>query len=235
VRKSLSFEIGFAAWQGAPKRFARSLAAVLIMVVLVVAPAYASAGASGDSFEGFGLGLAVLVFLVIALIYAIVVVVLAIFDRWPKQGPNWIAFAIPILCVIGLGVAGYLSFVETLKVVAICGPVGDCNTVQSSPFARLFGLLPVGWLGLLGYVAILIAWTVGQLSKGGPSDLAAVAVFALALFGVLFSMYLTYLELAVILAVCMWCLASAVIMALLLILAVGPALARLAPVEELDS
>jgi uncharacterized membrane protein len=235
VRKSLSFEIVFAAWRGAPKRCARSLAVMLMMVVLVVEPAYASAAALADAFEGFGLGLAVLVFLIIALIYAIVVVVLAIFGRWPTLGPDWLAFAIPILCVIGLGVAGYLTFVETQQVVAICGPVGDCNTVQSSPFARLFGFLPVGWLGLLGYVALLVAWTVGQLSKGRPSDLAAVAVFAFALFGVLFSMYLTYLELAVILAVCMWCLTSAVIMALLLMLAVGPALARLAPVEEFNS
>lgn len=235
MRKSLSFQIVFAAWQGAPKRLVHSLAVMLTMIVLVVAPAYASAGAIADAIEGFGLGLVVLVFLIIALIYAIGVVVLAIFGRWPTQGPDWLTFAIPILCVIGLGVAGYLTFVETLRVAAICGPVGDCNTVQSSPFARLFGFLPVGWLGLLGYVAILVAWTVGRVGKGRSSDVASVAVFAFALFGVLFSMYLTYLELAVILAVCMWCLSSAVIMALLLMLATGPALARLAPLEEFDS
>jgi len=204
------------------------------MVILMAAPTNASAGAIVNSVEGFGLGVAVLVFLIVALIYAIVVVGSAVFGRWPTQGREWITLAIPVLCVIGLGVAGYLTFVETRQAVAICGPVGDCNTVQSSPFARLFGFLPVGLLGLLGYVAILIAWTVGRLSSGGLSDLAAVAVFAFALFGVLFSMYLTYLELGVILAVCMWCLTSAVIMALLLMLAVGPALARLTPVEELE-
>jgi len=54
---------------------------------------------------------------------------------------------------------------------------------------------------------------------------APVLLLAMALFGVLFSLYLTYIELFVILAVCIWCLTSAVLMALILILAVGPALA----------
>jgi len=54
---------------------------------------------------------------------------------------------------------------------------------------------------------------------------APVLLLAMALFGVLFSLYLTYIELFVILAVCIWCLTSAVLMTLILILAVGPALA----------
>jgi uncharacterized membrane protein len=52
------------------------------------------------------------------------------------------------------------------------------------------------------------------------------------LFGVLFSLYLTYLELYIIRAVCAWCLTSAVIMALLLLLTVGPAARTLAAEEE---
>jgi uncharacterized membrane protein len=106
--------------------------------------------------------------------------------------------------------------------------------VQSSPYARLFGFLPIGVLGLLGYLAILFFWAIEQFSKGRFSDLAAIAVFAFALFGVLFSIYLTYLELAIIRAVCMWCLTSAVIMAILLVLTTGAAVARLVPVAETD-
>jgi uncharacterized membrane protein len=170
-------------------------------------------------FEGSGVGLVVLVVLLAAFVYALAATVLAIFGRAVHEGPAWSNFLIPVLCVVGLGVAGYLTFVETRQVAAICGPVGDCNTVQSSPYAKLFGFLPVGLLGFLGYLAILLAWVIGQFSKSSLSGLAKVAV--------LFSIYLTYLELAVILAICMWCLTSAVIMAVLLFLATRSALAHL--------
>ena len=116
----------------------------------------------------------------------------------------------------------------------MCGPVGDCNAVQASPFAKLFGFLPVGLLGAVGYIGIIVAWFVGRGRKGGLSRLAPLLVFVMALFGVLFTIYLTYLELFVIHAVCIWCLSSAVLMALVLILSVGPALEALQTEEELE-
>ena len=189
----------------------------------------------GPGFEGFGAGLVVLIVLLAALAYALVVMALAILGRAAPVGPSWITFVVPALCLVGLGVAGYLTFVETRNVAAICGPVGDCNTVQSSPYAKLMGFIPVGLLGVLGYLAILGAWAIAQFHGGRFSDLAAVAVFAFALFGVLFSIYLTYLELAVILAVCAWCLTSAVIMAALLVLTTGWAAAGLTAAENTDS
>ena len=76
------------------------------------------------------------------------------------QFPNWL---IPILSVIGLGVAGYLAYVEFTQVEAVCGPVGNCNTVQQSAYATLFGVIPIGFLGILGYLAILILWLLGTL------------------------------------------------------------------------
>jgi len=72
-------------------------------------------------------------------------------------------------------------------------------------------------------VAILVLWALGRYAGGTPAANAPVLLFAMALFGVLFSIYLTYLELAVILAVCAWCLTSALIMALLLVLSAGRA------------
>jgi len=264
VRKLPSFRISLRASQEASGRLTGSFAILLVLVVLAAATANArsadstlgsdssglpmltasspvsaatipSGGALNKGFEGFGVGLAVIIGLVLALIYAIAIVVLAIFGRNVPPGPTWITFLVPVLCMIGLGVAGYLTFVETRQVAAVCGPVGDCNTVQSSPYAKLFGLLPVGLLGVLGYLAILGAWLVGQFSRGRLADLAAVATFVFSLFGVLFSIYLTYLELAVILAICIWCLTSAIILAILLVLTTGPALFRLMPVEEADS
>ena len=175
--------------------------------------------------KGFELATAVALLLALSVVYALVSAVMAGTGRTPPVLPEWTANLIPVLCVIGLGVAGYLTFVETQNVSAVCGPIGDCNAVQSSPYAKLFGSLPVGVLGLVGYVAIIAAWAWGRWGKGILAVYAPALLLAMALFGVLFSLYLTYVELAVILAVCIWCLISAVLMALVLILATRPAMA----------
>lgn len=177
--------------------------------------------------SGFGLAWAVMGLLVVSLFYALVAAVLAALGRQAPVFKGGSGILIPILSILGLGVALYLTYVETQNVVAICGPVGDCNAVQTSPFAKLFGFLPVGLLGASGYVAVLVAWALARRSEGTPGLLAAVVIFGMALFGVFFSIYLTYLEIYIIKAVCMWCLASAVIMSLVLALSVGPALEAL--------
>lgn len=135
---------------------------------------------------------------------------------------NW-AWIIPILCLIGFGVAGYLAYVETTQVEAVCGPVGDCNTVQQSEYARLFGILPIGVLGLFGYVAIFISWVVARFANGRFADIAVLSIFTMTVFGTLFSIYLTFLEPFVIGATCAWCLTSAVLMTVLMMLSVLPA------------
>ncbi|MCD6288889.1 MAG: vitamin K epoxide reductase [Anaerolineae bacterium] len=123
---------------------------------------------------------------------------------------------VPILAVAGLIVAAYLSYIELTRVTAVCGPIGDCNTVQESPYARLFGVLPVGLLGMAGYIAILIAWAVGRWGEGAVAAQGRLALFAFTAFGTLFSIYLTFLEPFVIGATCAWCVSSAIIMTVLL-------------------
>jgi uncharacterized membrane protein/thiol-disulfide isomerase/thioredoxin len=134
-------------------------------------------------------------------------------DRVP---PTWQAWGIPLLTALGSGVAAYMAYVEMTQVTAVCGPVGDCNTVHQSEYARLFGLIPIGILGLFGYAAILVAWTVSRCWQGTLARLGRLALAVLTLIGVLFSIYLTFLEPFVIGATCAWCLGSAVTMALLL-------------------
>jgi uncharacterized membrane protein/thiol-disulfide isomerase/thioredoxin len=145
---------------------------------------------------------------------------------------RWRTPAILALCLVGLGVAAYLAYVETQAVQAVCGPVGDCNAVQSSPYARLFGVLPIGVLGLAGYLLILAAWVVTRLKRNQLATYMPIVVFGLAFFGVLFSLYLTYLEPFVIRAVCMWCISSAVIMTLLMLLRLRPALLAIIALKE---
>jgi uncharacterized membrane protein len=147
---------------------------------------------------------------------------------------SWMDIAIPILSVIGLGVAAYLTYVETQSVEAFCGPVGDCNSVQSSSYAKIWGILPVGLLGAAGYIAILAAWLVGRLRWGWLSTYAPAALFGMALFGTVFSIYLTYLELFVILAVCIWCISSAIIITLQLLFSLDGVLKVFVPSYEED-
>jgi|GEM_PF-6287914 len=95
---------------------------------------------------------------------------------------NW-AWIIPILCAVGIGVAGYLSYVETAEVTAVCGPVGDCNTVQQSEYARLFGFLPIGVLGLVGYAAMIVAWLIARHAHNRIAGLSSLALLGMAVFG----------------------------------------------------
>jgi len=158
-------------------------------------------------------GFALAMVVILGMLGTLVRVGVDVIARRPNVSPAWETWAVPILVVLGLGVAGYLAYVEIFEVSAICGPVGHCNTVQESPYARVFGVLPIGVLGVLGYLAILGAWLIGQVGRGEFARWARRAAFAFAVFGVLFSLYLTLLEPFVIGAVCAWCLSSAVIMA----------------------
>ncbi len=166
-------------------------------------------------------------------------------------GRDW---AILAFCLLGLGVAGYLTYVEITPAEPVCGPVGDCVAVQQSKYARLFGLIPIGVLGVVGYISILAVWIwkrlgrwqrpVGGVPQGPPplrgatatagrsAGLAPVAFLGLTLFGTLFSIYLTFLEPFVIGATCAWCLASAVSMTLLLLLVARPGWEALRMVVE---
>ncbi len=131
---------------------------------------------------------------------------------------------VPLLAVIGIGVASYLAFVEFTRTEAVCGPVGRCNTVQQSPYATLFGILPVGFLGVLGYLAVIFSWLMNRIGPDKWRKGFAFLLWFVSLFGIGFSIYLTFLEPFVIGASCMWCLGSALIMTALLVLSTRNAL-----------
>jgi uncharacterized membrane protein len=146
------------------------------------------------------------------------------------RGGEWPGWAIPVLVLVGVAVASYLSFIEITHAQAACGPVGDCNTVNQSKYAYLFGVLPVGVFGLVGYGFILALWLLRRIGPEGARKVAGLGLWGGALFGTLFSVYLTFLEPFVIGATCAWCLSSAVIMTLLL-WASAPLAARAWPGE----
>ena len=130
--------------------------------------------------------------------------------------PAWPGWSIPVLIAVGTVVAVYLSYVEITNSAAVCGPVGHCNDVQQSPYATLFGFLPVGILGILAYIAMAGAWVLSRSHTRSASDLGYMGLWSMALIGTLFSVYLTFLEPFVIGASCVWCLTSAVTVTLIL-------------------
>jgi uncharacterized membrane protein len=102
-------------------------------------------------------------------------------------------------CVVGIGIAVYLTYVHYAHTAPIC-TTGGCETVQKSKYAELAGV-PVALLGLITYAALLgLAFV-----RGVPAALAGVF---LALVGVAFSGYLLWAQLGPIDAVCQWCLGN---------------------------
>lgn len=165
---------------------------------------------------GSAIAIATLVVMLGMLLWAVIYWVRSGFNFTP--GPAWLNWALPGLALVGAGVAFYLAFIETTGSEAVCGPVGDCNAVQQSSYAMLFGVLPVGVLGLLGYLVILALWAWQYLSNASLSEKIGWMLPAITFFGVAFSAYLTFLEPFVIGAICMWCMTSAWIMTILLFL-----------------
>jgi uncharacterized membrane protein len=115
-----------------------------------------------------------------------------------------------LAALLGLGISGYLTYVHYAGIEPICAASGGCEKVQSSSYADVAGV-PVALLGLIGYAAILVA----VLLPGEPARMAA---SSMALVGLGFSLYLTYLEVFEIDATCQWCVGSAVVMTVLAVL-----------------
>jgi uncharacterized membrane protein len=174
--------------------------------------------ATDTKATGMALAWVIMAFMVLAIILAVVRILRAFQGKPIGKANRWMDIAIPVLSIIGLGVSVYLTYVEFTHARALCGPVGDCNAVQSSPFAKLFGVVPIGLVGAIGYIAILVAWVWRRFRNDSLARLAGPVMFGMALFGTLFSVYLTYLELFVIHAVCIWCLSSAVLITVLMLL-----------------
>lgn len=117
-----------------------------------------------------------------------------------------------VLTLLGIGIAGYLTYVHYAGIAPVCSISHGCEKVQASQWSELAGV-PVAVLGLAGYVLLLAA-----LFVRGENGLLAGAAIALVGFG--FSAYLTYRELFSIHAICQWCVASAILMTLLAVITV---------------
>jgi uncharacterized membrane protein len=106
--------------------------------------------------------------------------------------------------LVGLAIASYLTVAHYAGADPVCAVAHGCATVQKSAYSELAGV-PVALLGLLGYVAILA-------SLAGDGERARTATAGLAFAGFGFSAWLTYVEVAELHAICIWCVGSALCM-----------------------
>ena len=131
----------------------------------------------------------------------------------------WLDRLMLILIVAGIVIASYLTYVKLFGIKPYCAGVGNCEAVQTSPYAELLGV-PVAIWGLLGYLVLLALYLVKRNNWANLAWVARQLFFLTTLVGVLYSAYLTYLELFVIHAICPWCVASAIVMTALFVLAI---------------
>ena len=117
--------------------------------------------------------------------------------------------AVALLALLGLFDALYLSLERLIGSAVYCPTGGGCETVAASSYSVLFGVFPVAYLGVLGYLLLLLLALI-SLSRerivGMPLPYVLLAVSSV---GVIFSIYFVYLQLAVIQAICFWCMVSA--------------------------
>lgn|SRR5581483_11561863 len=120
--------------------------------------------------------------------------------------------AMLVLAVVGIALTAYLTYVHYAGIKVACVQGHDeCEAVQTSTYSKLAGV-PVALMGLIGYVVIFATLAVRQ------SETTRLATLALTLGGFGFSCYLTYREVFSLEKICEWCVSSAILMTILMLL-----------------
>ena len=141
-----------------------------------------------------------------------------------KNRRTWII----LLSLLGIFVSGYLSWSHFSGEAVYCGGASSCELVNSSRYAYL-GNIPVAFLGLVAYLAILALSLIPPHENRQWPD---VLRFGIALIGVMFQWYLFYIEVAVLHAFCYWCIASQAIVTVIFILSLPVWRTRAAAEED---
>lgn len=131
---------------------------------------------------------------------------------------KWLYRATLALVIVGLLVSIYMTIYKVTSNDSMCLGSGDCSTVNASIYSEVNGI-PVAVIGILGYLAIL-----GTLlfENRNPflKENATLIIFGLSLTGFLFTVWLIYVEVALLKALCPFCLTSQVAMTFIFIMAV---------------
>jgi uncharacterized membrane protein len=124
-----------------------------------------------------------------------------------------------LLALIGVFVAAYLALYKAGVIGTLACGTGGCETVQLSKWSMFLGLSVALW-GVVYYIAVLALALAGLQERWVASRTLSLAMLLLTGWGAVFTAWLTYLELAVIDAICRWCVGSAAIVFVLFVLAI---------------
>lgn len=110
-----------------------------------------------------------------------------------------------VLSLLALAVAGYLTWVKLAGTTPACAILSGCETVEQSRYAEFLGV-PVAGFGMIGAAAMLVGSIVWwrRADRRGLWLAYAVGLVSLPIIG-----WLTYVEVAVLHAVCIWCVTYA--------------------------
>jgi uncharacterized membrane protein len=123
-----------------------------------------------------------------------------------------------LLAAIGLIDSIYLTWVKLAGAYASCFGIGNCELVNQSRFSELWGQ-PIALLGAGAYLLIIaLLWV--ESRRPSLREASRLGMFGMTTFGLLFSGYLTYIEIAVLRAICPYCVLSALVMSVLWVLAI---------------
>lgn len=118
---------------------------------------------------------------------------------------------------IGLFIAGFLSIAHVMNASVPCGRNFGCNVVTNDPQYSVFMGIPVAYMGLLGYLVLTVLALVRAMSGLEKTKSLIMPGYFIAAIGTLESLYLQYVSLTKIMALCPWCMASAITMVVTLI------------------
>jgi uncharacterized membrane protein len=131
---------------------------------------------------------------------------------------KWLYRTSMILAVVGLLVSIYMTIYKVTSNDALCLGSGDCSTVNASRYSEVYGI-PVASVGIAGYFAILLTHWYERRDKFFGKN-GSMLIFGMALTGFLFTVYLIYVEFAILRALCPFCLVSQTVMTIIFIISI---------------
>jgi uncharacterized membrane protein len=126
---------------------------------------------------------------------------------------------VAMLALAGIFVAMYLLLYKLGMIGHLTCSIGSCETVNTSKWASFLGIPVAGW-GVAFYVSLFVLALVSTSERYAESRGMALALVVVAATGVLFSAWLTWLELFRIHAICQWCVISAILVTVTFVVSV---------------
>ena len=109
-----------------------------------------------------------------------------------------------VMALVGIADTAYLTADYFLGTGVKCLLLEGCEVVLTSSYSRMFGI-PLAFFGLGFYMLIFVLVSAADIYE---SKLVYKAILSAGIVGFLFSLYLLYLQIFVIEALCIYCLTS---------------------------